>query len=179
MNQRTFFFLLLIALLFSMVAPAHADTLGIELQLKLPSGALLYTGNANLSDTTVEFKPCNQLSFDFTGAGGFTFRPLASTNFVAYDAFFTVTTPLVWFSGVSGLTPSSVQYSVAYDPLHKAIVFHHNKGYDTPATVLHFQYQTEDPPPPQQPAHVPEPSSLVLLGSGLLLTAGVLRRRMR
>ncbi len=175
MQQRTLLLFMLIALLVAL--PARADQIGVKLELWSAQGTLLYTASAYIVDPGVEFKPYNQLSFDFTG-GDVSFRPLVSAYFTAYDAIFTVITPQVWFGGVSPLGVLAGQYSVAYDPAKAAIIFHHAAGADTSSNLLSFHAELAHSPGVNI-FHSPEPSSLVLLGTGLIFTAGVLRRRWR
>ncbi len=167
MNQRMLLGLLLIALLISI--PARADQIQVQLQLRSASGTLLYSASSYISDPVVEFKPFNQLSFDFTGAGDVTFHPLVSASFIAYDAIFTVTTPHLEFWAVSPLLPATAKYSLSLDPGKHAIILHHFAGADGPATLLGFHADVK---------HLPEPSSLLLMGTGLIFVAGVLRRRL-
>lgn len=149
--------------------PARADPILVQAQLVRGTN-LLYSATAVVSDTAVEFTPCNQLFFDFTSGGGVTFHPLNSGTFVAYDVVFTVVTPHWGFTGFSPLTPSNPKYWLDYDPLHKSVVFHHLAGIDSPSNVMKFQVQAQ---------HMPEPGSFVLLGTGLLLAARMVRRRTR
>ena len=168
MCKRTLLLFIVTALL--VARPASADTIRVQMDLRLPQGTLLYSAVADVSPAAVEFTPFGQLRFDFTGQGNVDFQPLISARFIAYDAVFKILTPHVWFAGVSSLTPVTSKYSLSYDDVHDTIVFHHFAGNDTPDSALQFHFQT---------AHAPEPSSLLLLGTGLIFAAGVLRRSAR
>ena len=168
MCKRTLLLFFVTALL--VARPARADTIRVQMDLRMPQGTLLYSAIADMSPTAVEFTPFGQLRFDFTGQGNVAFQPLISAKFIAYDAIFKILTPDLWFASVSSLAPVTTKYSVRYDEVRDSIVFHHFAGNDTPDSALQFQFQT---------AHAPEPSSLVLLGTGLMVAAGVLRRRQR
>ena len=156
----------IVAMAVLMSGPVWADLIQVHMQLLGPQGGSLYAGTADVANG-VEFAPFHAISFDFTGGGAVTFQPLVSGNFIAYDAIFTVAagTP---FRGVSTLLPAAGDYRLSYDPVQQAILFHHSMGYDAPGTVLRFQ---------ADPAHAPEPSSLLLFGTGVLVAARLVRRR--
>lgn len=177
MKKRTLLLFILLALLVSI--PARADLIEVQFQVRSSAGALLYSASSFISDPAVEFKPWNQISFDFTGEGNVIFRPLVNAKFSAYDAIFTVTTPDFFFSGVSPLTPASTMYAVSYDQAQHAVIFHHNAGADTTATWLQFHVPIQQAVAQVKVDQAPEPSSLILLGTGLMFAAGVLRRRLR
>ena len=143
---------------------AKADTVSASLVLD-PSGPPTYVYDLNVTDGTIDVK-----SFTLTGLGGV-------TNAVLVDDLkgdFTVT-----------YTSTSVTVTEKHDsPSYEEGSFGDLKVYSTfaPGTVHYTITQDSADPisgtvtgPVGSP--VPEPSSLVLLGSGILGMAGMVRRK--
>ena len=149
---------------------AHAGLIGLDIRLEVPQAGPPFDGTETVVDPGVEFMPFDQLSWDFFDNGDVVFHPLISALFITYDAIFTINTPGIEFTGVSGLSGGNItNYSVLFDVPTKAVIMHHEIGNDVFTNNLSFNVASNS---------VPEPSTFLLLSAGLA-GVGLLRRRFK
>ena len=162
------FAIMLLAL--GLYSTAEAGLIGLDIRLEMPQTVPPFDGTETVVDPGVEFMPFGQLSWDFFDDGNVVFQPLISGSFITYDAIFTIQTPGMEFTGVSGLSGGDLtNYSVLFDSSTNAVIMHHVDGADVFTNNLSFNVTTNA---------VPEPSTILLLGAGLA-GVGFMRRRFK